>query len=136
MMLDLLGKPKILKIQFSSAMNLKIFAALIYFFSSVIISQTDTLSLSSDEIQSLVNKIGVKLLLNDNQKNELSKILSTYSSKFKKMRLDGGESEDSRNKLIEDLDAEIRLLFDEKQKMKYDILKEDWMESLKFEEKD
>lgn len=117
-------------------MNLKIIAVLIYFFSSVIISQTDTLSLSSDEIQSLVDKIGVKILLNEDQKSELSKILSAYSPEFKKVRLKGGNSEESRNKLINDLDAEINLLLDDRQQMKYEILKKDWLESLKSEEKD
>ena len=117
-------------------MNLKIIALLIYFLSSVMISQTDTLSLSSDEIQSLVDKIGVKILLNDNQKNELSKILSAYSSEFKKLRLEGSNSEESRRKLMNDLDAEIKLILDNKQQMKYEILKKDWLESLKFEEKD
>jgi hypothetical protein len=117
-------------------MNLKIIAVLIYFFSSVIISQTDTLSLSSDEIQSLVDKIGIKILLNDDQKSELSKILLMYSSEFKKLRLEGSNSEESRNKLIKELDAEIKLILDNKQQMKYDILKKDWLESLKIEEKD
>jgi len=117
-------------------MNLKIIAALFYLFSSVIISQTDTLSLSSDEIQSLVNKIGVKILLNENQKSELSKVLNAYSTEFKKLRLEGGDSEESRNKLISKLDGEIKLLLDDKQQMKYEILKKDWLESLKSEEKD
>lgn len=117
-------------------MKLKIITVLIYLFSSLIISQTDTLNLSSGEIQSLVDKIGVKILLNDNQKNELSKTLSTYSSKFRKLRLEGNNSEENRNSLIKELDAEIKLLFDDKQKMKYEIIKKDWLESLKSEEKD
>jgi hypothetical protein len=117
-------------------MKLKIIAILIYLFSSLIFSQTDTLNLSSDEIQFLVDKIGVKILLNDDQKNELSKILSTYSSKFRKLRSEGDNSAESKNSLIEALDAEIKLLLDNKQQMKYEIIKKDWLESLKSEEKD
>lgn len=125
-----------MKTLFSNVMKLKIITVLIYLFSSLIISQTDTVNLSSEEIQSLVDKIGVKILLNDNQKNELSKTLSTYSSKFRKLRMEGDNSEESRNSLIKELDAEIKLFLDDKQKMKYEIIKKDWLESLKSEEKD
>ena len=121
---------------FSNVMKLKIITILIYLFSSLIISQTDTLNLSPDEIKSLVDKMGVKILLNDNQKNELSKTLSTYSSKFRKLRIDGDNSEESRNSLIEELDGEIKLFLDNKQQMKYEIIKKDWLESLKSEEND
>jgi hypothetical protein len=38
--------------------------------------------------------------------------------------------------LTDNLDAEIKLLFNEKQKMKYEIIREDWLESLKTEEND
>jgi hypothetical protein len=129
-------KTEIFENMVNTIMKFKIIAILIYLFSSLIISQTDTLTLSSDEIQSLVNKIAIKLLLNDNQKNELSKILSDYSSEFKKLRIEGEYSDASKEKLVEDLNAEIKLLLDDKQKMKYDILRNDWLKSLISEEND
>jgi hypothetical protein len=129
-------KTEIFENMANTIMKFKIIAILIYLFSSLIISQTDTLTLSSDEIQSLVNKIAIKLLLNDNQKNELSKILSDYSSEFKKLRIEGEYSDASKEKLVEDLNAEIKLLLDDKQKMKYDILRNDWLKSLISEEND
>lgn len=129
-------KTEIFENMVNTLMKLKNIAVLIYLFSSLTISQTDTLTLSSDEIQFLVNKIAIKLLLNDNQKNELSKILSNYSSEFKKLRLEGEYSDASKEKLVEDLNAEIRLLLDDKQKMKYDILRNEWLKSLISEEND
>ena len=117
-------------------MKFKIITILVYLFTFVLIAQTDTLKLSADEIQSLVDKIGVKLLLNANQKNEVSEILSTYSPELKKLQLEGNDSENEKNKLIENLDSKIEALLDAKQKMKYEILKKEWWESVKSEEKD
>ena len=117
-------------------MKFKIIAILVYLFSFVLIAQTDTLKLSADEIESLVDKIGVKLLLNDNQKNELSEILLSYSTELKKLKLEGNDSENEKIKLIENLDSKIEALLDAKQKMKYEILKKEWWESVKSEEKD
>jgi predicted nucleic acid-binding Zn-ribbon protein len=117
-------------------MKLKTTVLFILVFSSAILSQTDSLSLSQDEIQSLIDNISVRLLLNDNQKNELSKILSNHASELAKLRSEGNDSFDSRNKLINNLEAEIKSLFDNKQKMKYEIIGEDWLEMLKTEEND
>ena len=117
-------------------MKFKIIAILVYLFSFVLIAQTNTLELSADEIQSLVDKIGVKLLLSDNQKNELSEILLSYSTELKKLQLEDNDSENEKNKLLENLDSKIEALLDAKQKMKYEILKKEWWESVKLEEKD
>ncbi|MBT8391371.1 MAG: hypothetical protein HKP17_11880, partial [Ignavibacteriaceae bacterium] len=77
----------------------------------------------------------VKLLLSDNQKDELSQLLSAYSSNVKKLE-SSNNSEEKKKELLADLDEKIQLLLDMKQKMKYEILKQDWLESIKAEEKD
>ena len=99
-------------------MKLKTIVLLIFLLSSAISSQTDTLNLSQDEIESLIDNIAVRLLLNDNQKNEISKILSVYSTELTKLRSERNDSFDNREKLINNLDTEIKLIFDNKQNMK------------------
>jgi predicted nucleic acid-binding Zn-ribbon protein len=117
-------------------MKLKIIIPFLIFISPLAYSHLDTLSLSQTEIELLVDKIGVKLLLGDNQKLELTKILSKYSSEIAELRTQGNYTFDNRNKLLSDLDSEILKLFDSKQKLKYEIIKDDWLESLKSEEND
>jgi hypothetical protein len=117
-------------------MKIKIFATVIYLFSTLLFAQTDSLHLSADEIQSLVDKLGVKLLLNDDQKTEISIMLSTYSSDVEKLRADGGNFDEKKKVLIDELDKKIKVVLDDKQEMKYDILKKDWWESVKTKEQD
>jgi hypothetical protein len=117
-------------------MKIKLSTIAICLYSALLFAQTDSLQLSTDKIQSLVDKMGVKLLLNDNQKSEISKLLSTYSNEVEKFQSDGGDVDEKKEKLIDILDGKIKVLLDEKQKMKYDILKKDWWESVNTAEMD
>ena len=80
-------------------MNFKIISTLLCFYSITILAQVDSVSLSADEIQTLVDKLGVKLLLNDDQKNDISQSLTTYSSELNSLREQGIYSEDIRMEL-------------------------------------
>ncbi|MBT8392565.1 MAG: hypothetical protein HKO83_05935, partial [Ignavibacteriaceae bacterium] len=72
---------------------------IIILLTSVLFAQTDSLQLNEDEIQTLVDKIGVKLLLSDNQKDELSQLLSAYSSNVKKLE-SSNNSEEKKKELL------------------------------------
>ncbi|MBT8378252.1 MAG: hypothetical protein KJN64_03385 [Ignavibacteria bacterium] len=126
---------KIFRTEVQSKMKYILSIIIIILLTSVLFAQTDSLQLNEDEIQTLVDKIGVKLLLSDNQKDELSQLLSAYSSNVKKLE-SSNNSEEKKKELLADLDEKIQLLLDMKQKMKYEILKQDWLESIKAEEKD
>jgi hypothetical protein len=130
------GKTNSFELLRNNIMNLNSIVLLFLLCSPVIVSQADTLTLSQEEIQSLVNEISVKLLLDDSQIEGLSKILLLYSAELTELRSEGNYSFDNRRKLIDDLDIKIQNLFDYKQKMKYEIIKDDWLESVKFEEND
>jgi len=94
--------------------------------------------LDKDEIKSLTSKLGIKLLLNDTQKNSVQSLLTSYSEELTKLNTKGAEpsSYNSKNGLISATETKIISLLDEKQKMKYDIIKKQWWESVGTEEGD
>ncbi|NWG29518.1 MAG: hypothetical protein HXY48_13445 [Ignavibacteriaceae bacterium] len=105
---------------------------------SVIFAQTDTkASLSDEEISELTSKLSMKLLLNENQKSGITKLLKTYSTELEKF-LSGsaGSSYKNEQELINATSSQIESILDSKQKMKYDVLKKDWLTSVSSEASD
>jgi hypothetical protein len=106
---------------------------------SIAFSQTGTgAKLDNDEIKSLTSKLGIKLLLNDTQKNSIQNILTEYSQELTKLNVKGSEpsSINSKSGLISSSETKIISLLDDKQKMKYDIIKKEWWGSISTEEGD
>ena len=117
-------------------MNLRIFTALICFYSFTLLAQADSVYLGADEIQTIVDKLGVKLLLNNDQKNDIYQTLTTYSTELNSLRVQGNFSEDGRQELVNSTNTKILLTFDDKQKIKYGILEKELWVSIKTEEND
>ncbi|NNJ52037.1 MAG: hypothetical protein HKP17_02615, partial [Ignavibacteriaceae bacterium] len=90
---------KIFRTEVQSKMKYILSIIIIILLTSVLFAQTDSLQLNEDEIQTLVDKIGVKLLLSDNQKDELSQLLSAYSSNVKKLE-SSNNSEEKKKELL------------------------------------
>lgn len=117
-------------------MKLKKNLAIIFLFATILNAQSDSLRLTTDEIKALADKLGVKLLLNDKQKSDLTAILSGYSSEISTMQLKGDLPDEKSEAVIENIDEKILLNFDEKQKMKYEIIKMEWWGQVISEGKD
>ena len=101
-------------------------------------AQTDMKSnLTDDEINDLTNKLVMKLLLTDSQKSAVSGLLKTYGSELQKVTAGSGEIRyKDKQDLISSINSQIESLLDSKQKMKYDVLKQDWWSSINSEEND
>lgn len=106
---------------------------------SIAFSQAGSNSkLDNDEIKSLTSKLGIKLLLNDTQKNSIQSLLTEYAQELTKLNTKSSEpsSYNSKSGLISATEAKIISLLDDKQKMKYDIIKKEWWGSISTEEGD
>lgn len=105
---------------------------------SVIIAQTEIkASLSTEEINELTSKLSLKLLLNENQKSGIAKLLNAYSTELEKILSGSSESSyKNEQELINSTSSQIESILDSKQKMKYDVLKKDWLTSVSNEASD
>ena len=112
--------------------------SIIFFVCAAIFAQTDMKSnLTDEEINDLTSKIAMKLLLNDSQKSAVSGLLKTYGSELQKITAGSGEIRyKDKQDLISSINSQIEALLDSKQKMKYDVLKQDWWSSINSEEND
>ena len=112
--------------------------SIIFFVCAAIFAQTDMKSnLTDEEINDLTSKIAMKLLLNDSQKSAVSGLLKTYGSELQKITAGSGEIRyKDKQDLISSINSQIESLLDSKQKMKYDVLKQDWWSSINSEEND
>ncbi len=117
-------------------MKIRFILLVLFFYASVISAQSDSLGLTNDEIINLVNKLGVKLLLNDKQKSEITRTLTEYASEISSLKLDGKFTDELNKTIINKTDEKILSNFDEKQKMKYEILKKEWWSQISTEEND
>jgi len=112
--------------------------SIIFFVCAAIFAQTDMKSnLTDEEINDLTSKIAMKLLLNDSQKSAVSGLLKTYGSELQKITAGSGEIRyKDKQDLVTTINSQIESLLDSKQKMKYDVLKQDWWSSINSEEND
>jgi len=106
---------------------------------STVFAQTGSAAnLDQDEIQTLNNRLATKLLLNDGQKASLHNILTEYSKEV--LKINSGEDVksafSSKAELVKATEKKIIAMLDEKQKMKYEIVKKEWWDSISTEEKD
>lgn len=101
----------------------------------VIFAQADTkASLSDEEINELTSKLSMKLLLNENQKSGIAKLLKAYSTELEKILSSSAESSyKNEQELINSTSSQIESILDSKQKMKYNVLKKDWLTSVSNE---
>jgi len=112
--------------------------SIIFFVCATMFAQTDMKSnLTDDEVNDLTSKLAMKLLLNDSQKSAVSGLLKTYGSELQKITAGSGEIRyKDKQDLISSINSQIESLLDSKQKMKYDVLKQDWWSSINSEEND
>ena len=112
--------------------------SIIFFVCAAMFAQTDMKSnLTDEEVNDLTSKLAMKLLLNDSQKSAVSGLLKTYGSELQKITAGSGEIRyKDKQDLVTSINSQIESLLDSKQKMKYDVLKQDWWSSINSEEND
>jgi len=93
-----------------------------------------TASLDGDEIAELTSKLSKKILLSGGQNNQVITLLKDYSKQQDAIRGTNSNTVPDDNKikqLITSTDEKIINLLDEKQKMKFEIIKDDWWKEIK-----
>jgi signal recognition particle GTPase len=93
--------------------------------------------LDDSEIANLISKLQQKVLLTDSQANSVKNILNSYRTELISMQSSNSNSKySSKQQLINDTLSKIISLLDEKQKMKFDIIKDGWWSNVTSEEND
>ena len=98
-----------------------------------------TINLDSDEIAALTSKLSKKILLSQEQNNQVIALLNDYSKQQNAIRGTNASTVTDDNKmkqLVTSTDEKIINLLDEKQKMKFEIIKTDWWKEIKTEGND
>jgi len=98
-----------------------------------------TTSLDGDEIAELTSKLSKKILLSGGQNNQVITLLKDYSKQQDAIRGTNSNTVPDDNKmkqLVTSTNEQIINLLDEKQKMKFEIIKEDWWKEIKTEGND
>jgi septal ring factor EnvC (AmiA/AmiB activator) len=98
-----------------------------------------TVNLDSDEINSLTSKLSKKILLSQEQNNQVITLLKDYSKQQDAIRGTNASTVTDDNKmkqLVTSTDEKIINLLDEKQKMKFKIIRDDWWKEIKTEGND
>ena len=101
--------------------------------------ESTTASLDSDEIKSLTSKLSKKILLSQEQNNQVIALLNDYSKQQNAIRGTNASTVTDDNKMkqvVTSTDEKIINLLDEKQKMKFEIIKTDWWKEIKTEGND
>ena len=101
--------------------------------------ESTTASLDSDEINSLTSKLSKKILLSQEQNNQVIALLNDYSKQQNAIRGTNASTVTDDNKmkqLVTSTNEKIINLLDEKQKMKFEIIKTDWWKEIKTEGND
>lgn len=93
---------------------------IIFIFSMIFIFQITNIFAQdkTETINNLVNTLKQKVLLNDDQSASIQKVLNDLITKSK--------SVDDKNDLVKEAQNKIESYLDKRQKMKYDIIKNDW----------
>ena len=94
--------------------------------------------LDNVEISLVVTKLQNKVLLNDSQVTFLKQVLQKYSVDLAKFHNPAQQSSNNstKQKLVNDTNQQIESILDSRQKMKYDIIENEWWALVKNEEKD
>jgi uncharacterized protein (UPF0333 family) len=82
-----------------------------------------TLSQTDKQISDAVSTLKQKLLLTDSQEKQISGILTQVSK-------DISAKPENKDNLVKDAQSKVESLLDKKQKMKYDIIKNDFWKNL------
>ena len=93
-----------------------------------------TTSLDGDEIAELTSKFSKKILLSGGQNNQVITLLKDYSKQQDAIRGTNSNTVPDDNKmkqLVTSTNEQIINLLDEKQKMKFEIIKDDWWKEIK-----
>ncbi|GMU96507.1 hypothetical protein [Ignavibacterium album] len=93
---------------------------LIFIFSFVISFQLTTIFAQdkTETVNTLVNTLKQKVLLNDDQTSSIQRVLNELITKSK--------SADNKDDLVKDAQNKVESYLDKRQKLKYDIIKNDW----------
>lgn len=73
---------------------------------------------NNESVNNLVNTLKQKVLLNDDQTTSIEKVLIELVNKSKTV--------EDKSSLIQDAQKKVESYLDRKQKMKYDIIKNEW----------
>ena len=94
-------------------------------------------SLDNVEITLVVTKLQNKVLLNDSQVTFVKQLLQKYSVDLAKFHNSTPSSKNStKQNLLNDTNQQIESVLDSRQKMKFDIIENEWWALVKREEKD
>ena len=95
-------------------------------------------NLDNVEISFVVTKLQNKVLLNESQVTFVKQVLQQYSVDLQKIHNPVQHSSNSRTKqkLVNDTNRQIESVLDDRQKMKYDIIENDWWACVKDEQED
>jgi len=94
-------------------------------------------NLDNVEISFVVTKLQNKVLLNDSQVTFVKQLLQKYSVDLTKYHNPAPSSKNTtKQNLLNDTNLQIESVLDSKQKMKYDIIENEWWALVKHEERD
>jgi len=95
-------------------------------------------NLDNVEISFVVTKLQNKVLLNDSQVRFVTQVLQKYSVDLEIFHNPAqySSNNNTRQKLVNDTNQQIESVLDSRQKMKYDIIENEWWACVKDEEKD
>ena len=95
-------------------------------------------NLDNVEITFVVTKLQNKVLLNDSQVTFVKQVLQKYSVDLSKLHNPAQQSSNNstKQKLVNDTNQQIESVLDGRQKMKYNIIENEWWALVKHEEKD
>lgn len=98
----------------------------IYIFGLVFIFQLNNVFAqdNSESVNNLVNTLKQKLLLNDDQASSIQKVLNDLITRSK--------SVEDKNEIIKEAQIKVESYLDKRQKMKYDIIKNDWWKQIQI----
>jgi hypothetical protein len=106
-----------------SSVKILSLAIMILLSSSIVIPAKSFLQVNNDaKINEMTTKLVKKLLLTKNQEKEVKNILTEYFKGLENLSGNGAMEE----KVRKIADAKIEKLMDDKQKMKFDIIHDDW----------
>lgn len=93
--------------------------------------------LDNNEIDGLISKLQKKVLLSGEQVKSIQIILKDYSNQLNNLQSGKTDSKfSSKQQLINETIKKINTQLDEKQKMKFEIIKDDWWSEVISEEND
>jgi len=111
--------------------TIRIIIILLIGLSAVFAQNGDKSILTDEEINDLTSKLSLKLLLNDTQTSSVKNLLNTYRTELEKINSNTGVSSYKNQQDLESsINSQIETLLDSKQKMKYDVIQDDWWSSI------